>query len=272
MDSILQAIINSVTTFKAVFPFDCMIAVADKERFLSLIPGIKMKIDNPVGQPITQGDGLWEAVHEKRICSNIVDKAVWGFPFKNISTPIRNIEGEVIGAMGLAYSLENQETLQNAAETIATTAEEVIASSEELSANASKLNEELDSIRVASELMVKNLDQSDKMLLFIKNIAANTKLLGLNASIEAARAGEQGLGFSVVANEIGRLSANSSSSVEEIKEILEGIRGEMVILGGKIAAADQISSQQEAATQEITESIESLTMLAEKIQDLALKV
>lgn len=58
----------------------------------------------------------------------------------------------------------------------------------------------------------------------IMKIAAQTKLLSLNASIEAARAGEQGRGFAVVADEINKLSSQSSDIAINIKKITEDIR------------------------------------------------
>ncbi|MCL0041894.1 methyl-accepting chemotaxis protein [Peptococcaceae bacterium] len=79
---------------------------------------------------------------------------------------------------------------------------------------------------------VNNLNESmakiNEFVETITSIADQTKLLSLNAAIEAARAGEHGKGFMVVAEEVGKLSANSSIASKEIKKLVTEISQQSV--------------------------------------------
>lgn len=63
-------------------------------------------------------------------------------------------------------------------------------------------------------------DEISKIILLITEISKQISLLALNASIEAARAGEHGRGFSVVADEISKLSLKTEDSVKHIRSLI----------------------------------------------------
>lgn len=145
---------------------------------------------------------------------------------------------------------------------ISATMEELAASACSVSENQAKLNNEIKNVNVVT-------GEINQVTTLIKDIADETRLLGLNAAIEAARAGEAGLGFGVVAQEIRKLSADSKQTVGKIQEFTTAIGSSVektVNMGNETSATVE---QQAAAIQEVTASIEEIHHLTEQLNALA---
>jgi methyl-accepting chemotaxis protein len=137
-------------------------------------------------------------------------------------------------------------------------------------------------VQVVNNISVHS-DKINKITEVIEKIANKTNLLSLNAAIEAARAGEHGKGFSVVAEEVGKLAASSAESSQEIArlvqeavaetsravQVVQEVSRDMSMIEQGSQETDQmlqrISSaleQQSAAVEEINSNLNSLDRIA----------
>ena len=87
-----------------------------------------------------------------------------------------------------------------------------------------QLSCELNDAMQEVEALAGSSEKIGSVLEVIRSIAEQTNLLALNAAIEAARAGEAGRGFAVVADEVRNLAKRTQDSVEEIRQVIEGLQ------------------------------------------------
>lgn len=87
----------------------------------------------------------------------------------------------------------------------------------------------------------------------IQSIASTTNLLALNASIEAARAGEYGRGFSVIAEEVKKLSQKVHESAEHIKEDMQAVTSNIDLV---VNGNDRLQKHIVQSEKEIEETME----------------
>jgi len=145
---------------------------------------------------------------------------------------------------------------------VAAVIQELAATASQIAGNEAELNRNVMAVYEVSEKI-------NDVIGFVNQIAAETKMLGLNAAIEAARAGEVGRGFGVVAEEIRKLSDQSKGTVATIRDLTVQIKELLDRAGAVSDLTLRSSEEQAAATQQISATVQELSKAAEKLDKLA---
>lgn len=267
--NILSHFIDLADYLPKFFNEDIIIGVTDTNNFLFQSINKNIPVTVKAGDPVTKGDGMYEAMHYGKTYSVIIPEEKFGVTYRSTTVPIRDKNGVVIGAFGVGKSLENQIKINSLAENLSKSLQEISKAVGHISNNLQEVVESNIEILEVAQTTKEETEKTDKVLNFLNSIAKQTNLLGLNASIEAARAGKYGRGFDIVAQEIRKLSSSSSESMQEIETILYGVK---VLVEGtveNINKTDEIFREQAAAVQEITANIEEITSLSVLLEEIS---
>ena len=156
---------------------------------------------------------------------------------------------------------------------------DVAQATEELSASIGEIDRKFDRSTAISETavagarrtdaavvaLVTDADKVGEVVQLIKHVAAQTNLLALNATIEAARAGAAGKGFSVVANEVKGLAAQTAKATEEIGARVSQIQATGRNSVGEIRSIANTIVHMQSIADEIGDSVQRQTTATQEI-------
>jgi prefoldin subunit 5 len=256
--------------FNALIEEDIGIFVYDRTSLLTYIPSTKVDLGLKPGSPVAEGMMPDRCMKSGKRIVNMIsrEKSRCQIAYLTCATPV--YEGnQVIGCIITNQSLDTYDKISTVANRLEYSSQDLSASMEEVAATAQDLAKTTEELNKLSALLHGDITKTDSVISFIKNIANQTNLLGLNAAIEAARVGAQGRGFGVVAEEIRKLSQNSAASTKEINHNLQQIKEAISQLSLRVSHIEQAMQEVAAVVEEVTASSITLSETAADLADFA---
>lgn len=140
---------------------------------------------------------------------------------------------------------------------------------ESLINSVNEMKSSFDSFKLKILNLGKDIKQINEISNVINGVANQTNLLALNAAIEAARAGELGKGFSVVADEIGKLAGQSRVSSESISIMVENISKETALI---VDNTEIIGSKFNNQLEDINRVVNSFKIINTSIDEISQEI
>ncbi|MFZ5968784.1 MAG: methyl-accepting chemotaxis protein [Bacillota bacterium] len=261
-------IYNLLTTIQGE---ENVFTITDTKKFIYSKWTTDFDLGIRVGDEVKAGSGAHGTLTTKKPMRKEMDKAVFGVPYIVYCQPI--FQGiDVVGTVNIAIRTVKKEMLVESAKHLENVINEVFSSMEELTARANVFNQIGLTMKEEAVVSKEQSANTSDLIQGVKRIADQINLLGLNAAIEAARVGEQGRGFMVVAEEIRKLSSESKSYVDKINQFLGELKSHTHSIHEKSSSIHDFAHEQSAITQEIVDTIESLTEMIAKLNNIASQI
>ncbi len=246
------------------------VGLADLENIIKTMGSEKFDLkDKKAGTPLVENDISDHAMKKRqRVQLNIRTKKLGhirtlGIPLFDEAT------GDLVGTFAITTPRNLAYDLIDMAEKINTSTGNMSNVMQEIAASAGDINTTEGQLAERIQAIKRNTESISNALGFTRNVASQTKMLGLNAAIEAARAGEHGRGFGVVAEEIRKLSDQTKDAADNIGTLIKEIESLVETTVDASKSTVKQSQEQAAATEEVSATVMEIAQMAEKLMVLA---
>ncbi|MBX4269609.1 methyl-accepting chemotaxis protein [Clostridium estertheticum] len=267
-NKLLQSFYNLIPYFQHYFEDELVFTISNTEKFLLVQDCENLKMSSKTGDKIPTGCAADICLKEKKPISVIVPKNVFGVPLKTMAVPVFEND-KISGTMIIGMSLSKKEKMSDLSNTLSDSLSQISTNLFDMTSGIQKIAETNSGIQKFIEITKDNSKKTDEVLSFIEGIAKQTNLLGLNAAIESARAGEFGKGFSVVSNEIRKLSQSTKESAKQINSMLNTIQDSINEIYLRFNDSNLILDNQSSGLEEITATVQELNSTATILNEFA---
>lgn len=267
-NELMQAFYILMPYFKYYFDDELIFTISNTEKFLLVKDSENLKMKSKTGDLIPNGCAADVCLKAKKQVSVVVPEDVFGVPLKTIAIPVFE-NNQMAGTIVIGMSVARKEKVADMSNTLSESLGQIGSNLFDMASGLQKISETNSDIEKFIEITNDNYKKTDDVLKFIESIAKQTNLLGLNAAIESARAGEYGKGFSVVSNEIRKLSQSSSQSINEINQILSDIQNSINEIYNRFNASNSLLDRQASGLEEITATVQELNSTAVLLKEFA---
>lgn len=120
--------------------------------------------------------------------------------------PMKDATGKIVGLVGFGHDISLEKRLE-----------------EENALVQTKIREQQQMVEEMILDLAEIPQKMGELVGGVADMAKRTKMVSINAAIESARVGEQGRGFHIVAEEVGRLSDESSQATTQISDAIQEV-------------------------------------------------
>lgn len=258
-----------------LFPEGAFLYLSDLTKIINIQGSKKFTLPNMnVGYELKETDMAYKTIQSGDPQSKEIGAERYGVPVYIANYPMYDEDGgnSIVGTLGVVVPKVAASKLQTMSGNLSNSLASISETVEHLASTSMKIHENEQNLYNNIHSVNEVLNQINEVTEFISSVANQSNMLGLNASIEASRAGEMGRGFSVVANEIRKLSSQSKETVPKIKVLIQDIQIKIREIDEKSRQSLSASEEQAAATEEISASVQELAAVTSELNNISKNV
>lgn len=255
-----------------LFPEGAFLYMSDLNKIAYIQSSKKFTLPNMyVGYELKESDIAYQTIHTGKAQTREIGAERYGMPVYIANYPLYDEDenGRIVATLGVVVPKTAAGKLKNMSENLSNSLTSISETVEHLASSSMKIHENEQNLYTNIHSVNGILDEINGITEFISSVANQSNMLGLNAAIEASRAGEMGKGFSVVANEIRKLSSQSKETAPRIKALTEDIQNKIKEIDEKSKQSLDASEEQAASTEEISASIEELSAMTRELYNIS---